>query len=122
MRILLNENVPGASVEALQRHGHDVLWARTVMPGAPDSIVLARASTEGRLLVTFDKDFGELVYRAGRKASAGVVLFRIPQPTAAVVAAQVVRTPVSRDDWGGRFSVVEPGRIRMVPLLQAEER
>jgi predicted nuclease of predicted toxin-antitoxin system len=116
MRFLLNENVPLSVVQSLKTVGHDVLWARQAMPGASDSRVLERAMAEGRILVTFDKDFGELVYRAGRQASAGVVLFRIPQPSAAVIAAQVVQTLQSRDDWQGTFSVVEPGRIRMTPL------
>ena len=120
MRILLNENVPLPAVEALRQGGHDVLWARTAMPGAPDPLVLDRARAEGRILVTFDKDFGELVYRAGQRASMGVILFRIPQPSGAAVARQVVATLQSRNDWEGAFSVVEPGRIRMRPLPETE--
>ena len=116
MKFLLNENVPRAAVDALRGLGHDVLWARAIMPGAPDSGVIDRALAEGRILVTFDKDFGELVFHVGKKASAGVVLFRIPQPSSVVVARQVVATLLSRNDWEGCFSVVEPGRIRMVPL------
>jgi hypothetical protein len=46
-------------------------------PGTPDREVLARAQREGRALVTFDKDFGELAFRVGLAASAGVILFRI---------------------------------------------
>jgi predicted nuclease of predicted toxin-antitoxin system len=116
MKVLLNENIPLLAVEALRELGHDVLWARTAMRGAPDTTVLERALAEGRLVVTFDKDFGELVYGAGKKASSGVVLFRIPQPSAVEVARQIVATFQSRADWQGNFSVVEPGRIRMVPL------
>ena len=67
---------------------------------------------EGRLLITFDKDFGELVFRHGAKASHGVVLFRIAQPSAAAVTAVLA----SRDDWAGQFSVVEEFAIRMRPL------
>ena len=54
MRILANENFPGPAVEALRRRGHDIVWARTDMPGAQDETVLERAQAEGRLLVTLD--------------------------------------------------------------------
>lgn len=63
MRILANENVPGPVVAALRAAGHDVLWAKETMPGAKDRNVLDRAQADARLLVTFDKDFGELAVR-----------------------------------------------------------
>ena len=56
------------------------------MPGAADDSVLARALTEGRLLLTFDKDFGALVFKRGSAASTGIMLFRISQPSAVAVA------------------------------------
>jgi excisionase family DNA binding protein len=60
MRPLANENIPGVAVSALAADGHDVVWVRTVAPGAPDVEVLAWAARESRILLTFDKDFGEL--------------------------------------------------------------
>ena len=60
MRILANENFPGTAVRALQGRGHDVAWVRFDAAGSSDIEVLARAQAEGRILVTFDKDFGEL--------------------------------------------------------------
>ena len=116
MRICANENLPEACVLRLRQDGHDVLWVREAAPGAPDTDVLARAHAEGRLLITFDKDFGELVFRHGAKASHGVVLFRIAQPSAVAVATRVAAVLASRDDWSGHFSVVEEFAIRMRPL------
>lgn len=113
MRLCANENLPGDCIGALRASGHDVLWIRDAMPGAPDEAVLARALAEGRLLVTFDKDFGELVFRRGRASSCGVVLFRIGQPSAAAVAEMVTRILGSRDDWTGHFSVVDERNVRM---------
>jgi hypothetical protein len=52
-------------VAALRAEGHDVVWVRVVSPGMRDPDVLAWAIREGRVLLTFDKDFGELA-----KASA----------------------------------------------------
>jgi predicted nuclease of predicted toxin-antitoxin system len=53
------------AVEALRAIGHNVLWARTDMPGKSDDAILRQAQREDRLVVTFDKDFGELAYRWG---------------------------------------------------------
>ena len=89
MRLCANENIPEDCVIRLRQTGHDVLWIREAAPGMPDNAVLARALAEGRLLITFDKDFGELVFRRGAKASHGIVLFRTAQPSAAVVAERV---------------------------------
>jgi predicted nuclease of predicted toxin-antitoxin system len=113
MRLCANENLPEDCVLRLRQDGHDVLWIREAAPGISDDIVLARAATEDRLLITFDKDFGELVFRRGAKASQGVVLFRIAQPSAAAVAERVSAVLASRDDWSGHFCVVENFAVRM---------
>jgi hypothetical protein len=63
MRILADENFPGDAVTALRERGHDVAWIRMDAPGSSDPAVVRRARDEGRLLVTFDKDFGELAFR-----------------------------------------------------------
>jgi predicted nuclease of predicted toxin-antitoxin system len=116
MRLLANENFPAAAVDALRSAGHDVAWVRTDAPGSDDRAVLARAVTEGRILLTFDKDFGELAFRAGLPASCGVVLFRISMGSPDEVARRAVGILASRTDWPGHFSVVEEHRLRMRPL------
>jgi predicted nuclease of predicted toxin-antitoxin system len=68
MRLCANENVPGDCVTTLRQHEYDVLWIREAAPGSSDDFVLAIAQTEQRLLLTFDKDFGELVFRRGQEA------------------------------------------------------
>lgn len=116
MRFLANENFPGDAVTALRAAGHDLAWVRTDAPGSPDPDVLARAVRENRVLLTFDKDFGELAWRAGLPATAGIVLFRLPMPSPADVGPAIASIIGSREDWAGQFSVVEPGRIRMRSL------
>jgi predicted nuclease of predicted toxin-antitoxin system len=86
MRFLANENFPGPAVDALRQAGHDVLWARTEMPGQSDPEILDRAQQDRRVLITFDKDFGELAFRAGLPAECGIVLFRISIPSPEVAA------------------------------------
>ncbi len=119
MRLCANENLPEDCVLRLRQDGHDVLWIREASPGIPDTEVLTRAHTENRLLITFDKDFGELVFKQGAKASHGIVLFRIAQPSAAAVAARVTAVLASRQDWAGHFSVVEEFAVRMRLLPNA---
>jgi predicted nuclease of predicted toxin-antitoxin system len=116
MRFLADENFPGAAVTALTAVGHDVVWVRASAPGASDADVLAWAGREQRILLTFDKDFGELSGRSTLPASCGVVLFRTPMPKPRDVGRQLADLIAARDDWAGHFSVIEPGRVRMRTL------
>ncbi|MBI3372746.1 MAG: DUF5615 family PIN-like protein [Betaproteobacteria bacterium] len=116
MRFLANENFPGDAVTALRAAGHDLAWVRTDAPGSLDPDVLARAVRENRVLLTFDKDFGELAWRAGLPATAGIVLFRLPMPSPVDVGREIAGIIGSRGDWAVQFSVVEPGRVRMRSL------
>ena len=116
MRFLANENFPGDAVTALEAAGHDIAWVRTVAPGSKDDDVLAWAEREGRVLLTFDKDFGELAWRVGLPASCGIVLFRLPMPPAAEVGTILAARIGERTDWVGHFTVIEPRRIRMRQL------
>jgi len=116
MRFLANENFPGAAVTALIAVGHGVVWVRAAAPGMKDADVLAWAAREGRILLTFDKDFGELARRSTLPETCGVVLFRIAMPPASEIATRLVSLIGARSDWTGHFSVIEPARVRMRPL------
>jgi predicted nuclease of predicted toxin-antitoxin system len=120
VRLLANENFPGDAVEALRRLGHDVAWVRTDAPGSKDADVLERAVLEQRVLVTLDKDFGELAFRARLPATSGVVLFRIFPPLPASVAAVAVAAFQHQRDFAGLFVLVEAGRVRERPLPRLE--
>lgn len=116
MRLLANENFPADAVKALRQAGHDVIWIRTDAPGSHDADILARAVAEHRILITFDKDFGELAFRSKLPASCGIVLFRIPTPSSTFVAEFAVAALATRTDWMGQFSVVEERRVRQRTL------
>jgi hypothetical protein len=116
MRFLADENFPAEAIRALQEAGHDVAWVMMISPGVGDSDVLAWTAREGRILLTFDKDFGELARNAGLPLACGVLLFRVPMPRPGDVGMRLADLVTARDDWAGHFSVVESGRIRMRPL------
>lgn len=122
MRLLANENFPAGAVNALRAHGHDIAWIRTDAPGSRDEDVLARARAESRILVTFDKDFGELAFRSKLPASSGIILFRITPRSPEYIAAHAAEAIESRDDWVGHFAVIEESRVRMrrLPGRKAE--
>ncbi|HVU39408.1 MAG TPA: DUF5615 family PIN-like protein [Xanthobacteraceae bacterium] len=116
MRFLADENFPGPAVRALEASGHDVVWVRLVAPGAADAQVLARASREARILLTFDKDFGELAGQATLPLDCGVILLRTPMPRPGDTGQRLADLISARDDWAGHFSIIELGRVRMRPL------
>jgi predicted nuclease of predicted toxin-antitoxin system len=118
MRILANENIPLIAVEALRENGHDVSWVRQDAPGSQDTTILERAQHEQRVILTFDKDFGELAFRFGFASTSGIILFRISTQSADHIAHVAVAALQTRDDWVGHFSVIEEDRIRMIPLYK----
>jgi len=116
VQLLANENFPGKAVDALRLANHDVLWIRESNRGISDIQVLAIATAQTRLLLTFDKDFGELAFQSKLPAASGIVLFRIRKQSPEYVADKAVQILASRSDWTGHFSVIEDDRIRMTPL------
>jgi predicted nuclease of predicted toxin-antitoxin system len=103
MRILADENIPAEVVAALRAHGHDVEWMLSEASGSTDDVVLARAQAGARVLITFDKDFGELAFRSRLPAGSGVVLFRVTAASPGRVSEIAVAALASRPDWAGHL-------------------
>ena len=118
MKWLADENFPRRIVDALLDAGLDLLWIRRECPGILDEAILGMAAADNRVLLTFDKDFGELAFRSRLPADAGVILFRLDQSDASVVMSKVVGVVISPVDWSGGFAVVDDQRIRIRPLPQ----
>jgi predicted nuclease of predicted toxin-antitoxin system len=112
VRWLADECVAAPLVAFLRTGGHDVLYVAEAAAGLSDADVITLASREGRLLLTEDKDFGDLVFRRER-AVPGVVLLRIGPETPALM---VIRLAASIERYGeglfGRYTVVEEARFR----------
>jgi predicted nuclease of predicted toxin-antitoxin system len=113
VNLLADEGVDQPIVERLRNDGHDVLYVAELSPSVTDEEVLQRANDLGVLLVTADKDFGELVFRQAR-AHPGVVLLRLAglsNTTKAEIVAEVCRDRAS--ELFRAFSVISPGQVRI---------
>ena len=116
-KFLVDENMTEDVVSLLRHAGYDVVSVSDVAPRSQDDAVLARAVTESRILLTFDKgDFGGLIYDRELPAPPAVVLFRIPDIPTEKRPQFVVDTVVGRSEWPGCFWVIEQERTRSRPL------
>jgi predicted nuclease of predicted toxin-antitoxin system len=116
MRFLADENVSRLVIERLRATGLDVISISETKPGIPDTEVLEAADAESCILITEDRDFGELVIRQ-RLTVRGIILLeldRFSNSTEADLVAEVVSTHA--DKLLGNMVVIEPGRIRVRPL------
>jgi len=113
MKFLADESCAGPVIRALLEAGHDVATIAQAAKGAADEQVLERALNEKRVLITEDRDFGELVYARGR-SSAGIILVRFHSSARRAKPATVVEAVAK---LGSRlqnaFTVVQPGRVRI---------
>jgi predicted nuclease of predicted toxin-antitoxin system len=116
MRFIVDESTGLAVAEYLRKVGYDALAVFEEMPEAFDEDILARAVTDGRIVVTNDKNFGELVFRSGH-AHHGVILFRLQDASAArrVEAMAAVLAEYS-DRLPGHFTVVTEQNVRIRPV------
>ncbi len=112
MKLLLDSCVYGAAKEQLRALGHEVEWAGDLAEDPGDEALLARATAEQRVLVTLDKDFGELAVLRHLPHSGIVRLvgFRGRDQAA---ACQLVVLKYGAELAQGALATVEPGRIRI---------
>ena len=113
LSFVADENVESDVVVALRGLGHDVVDVAHSSPGAADDSLLESARSRNAILITSDKDFGDLVYRQ-RKMTAGVVLMRLaglsPQLKARHVAAAVGQ---HESELLGSFTVIARRSVRV---------
>jgi len=116
MEFIVDESAGTAVVNYLRTAGHNVLAVAEAMPQADDQDILARATRDGRILITNDKDFGELIFRSGQ-AHHGVVLLRLRDESPANrvrVVNSVLALHANR--LAGHFTVATEGSVRIRPV------
>jgi len=113
-RFLLDVNVGRCVKEFLEARGFEVTWVAEIDPRMSDNAILIRAYEEGRVLITVDKDFGDLIFYQ-RQPSRGVIRLEDARPP---VQIRQLRALLDRhlDEIENHFVVVEGGHIRIRDL------
>lgn len=117
MRIVADENVDRPVIQRLREDGHEVVAILETEPGASDHDVLESANASRAVLLTADRDFGELAYRL-RQVATGVVLIRLagltPQSRAQAVSDLFRNHELELEN---SFTVLTPGQVRIRPRV-----
>lgn len=117
MKILLDTCVWGGVKPELLHFGYDVWWTGDLLEDPGDDEILAIAKKEGRILVTLDKDFGELVFLHGLAHSGILRLVEIPSKSQGKSIHQVLQS-FAEQLIRGAIVTVKKDRIRVrLPLL-----
>ena len=117
MQFLADENIPLLSVKLIRSAGLDLVYISEISPGISDSEVLHISETQNRILLTFDLDFGELIFKNKIKATKGIVLFRIiPSSPLEIGDIFLSLSKNSILKLSGNLTVVERDYVRQRPL------
>jgi predicted nuclease of predicted toxin-antitoxin system len=116
VRLLADECCDAGVVASLREAGHDVRYVLETDRGIDDVAVITSAASEERILLTEDKDFGDLVYRHGHPVT-GVVLLRI-DPSRRDYKWPRLNALIQRfgDRLAGNYTTVHEDRFRFRPL------
>ncbi len=113
MNFVADESVDHPIVTRLRELGHQVVAVAEVAPRSDDTDVLRRSAEGGAVLLTGDKDFGEMIFRQ-RLHSAGVILLRLSGLSReAKIEAVVDAIGRHGSHLKGRFAVLSPGQLRI---------
>ena len=113
LRLLVDMSLGRTLEDFIRTTQHDAAFVRDIDIRLPDSTILQLAAQQNRLVVTMDKDFGELVYRSGRR-HRGVLLLRLEDQSASVsvpILKEILQNHSARID--SHFSVYQAGRLRI---------
>ncbi len=117
MQFLANENVPVRAIQRLREAGYNVAAIIEDSPGIKDEAVLLRAVSEQRIVLTFDRDYGELIYKRRLPVPSGVVYFRF-EPMTPQEPAEYLLNLLTIEGLllEGKFTTVRRNRVRQRPL------
>jgi predicted nuclease of predicted toxin-antitoxin system len=116
MKFLADENMDAEIVDRLRQRGHQVWYVIEMDPGIADDEVLSLANRENAILITADKDFGELVFRL-RRIATGVILIRLAGLSTSVKGDIIIKTIQEHEsEIFSAFTVLSPTSIRIRKL------
>jgi predicted nuclease of predicted toxin-antitoxin system len=118
VKFLLDENVPLPSAHALRNLGWDVRHVAEDCPSEKDSEIVKMAKEEERVLITFDRDYGELIYKRRLPSPPGIIYLRFDPDYPTQVGDVISNLMKSAGiDFNDKFTVIRnDGHIRQRPL------
>ena len=117
MQFLANENFPLESVRLLKEAGHQIEAVILQCPGISDDEVLLIARDENRIILTFDRGYGDLIYRKRLAKPSGLVCFRFDPIEPSEPAERLFAImQISDLTLEGKFTIADRLRIRQRPL------
>jgi predicted nuclease of predicted toxin-antitoxin system len=117
MKFLANENFPLTSVRRLREAGHTVISITEEMAGVKDSVVLSLAVRENLIVLTFDRDYGDLIYKLRLPVPAGIIYFRFDPSSPSEPCERLLELlKIEGLFLEGKFTVADRERIRQRPL------
>ena len=121
LKFLADVNIEKLIVTKLRELEYDVSWVTEIDIYLPDNEILAMANAEKRVLLTNDKDFGEIVFRQ-RLNTTGVILLRIKEQDEKVKLELLLKLlQTQKEKVENHFIVVTPEKFRIV-ALEGRER
>ena len=116
MKFLADVNIEKSLVDEVRGMGYDIIWVADVDRYLDDMSVFKMAKKSNRILLTNDKDFGEIVFRQ-KLVPAGVVLFRIKGQDAGEKGALLKKLLAAhKEKIAGHFVVVAKDKLRFIPI------
>ena len=113
MKLLANENFPYASIHYLKARGYDILSIGMDNPSIKDSEIMTIAINEERTILTFDRDYGELIFRYNYKPERGVIYLRLeeydPEKPGLIIEEIILNKEI---DLARALTVVDKNGIR----------
>ena len=118
MRFLIDECLSIRVAGLLAAAGHDAVHVVDCgLAGEPDERVLGRAVGDGRILLSADTDFGEILARSGAGTPSVILFRRSDRSAASLVSILIANLPEVADDLAkGAFVVLTEERLRIRPL------
>lgn len=116
IKFIADANIEKSIVDYLRTKGCDVKWVAECAPAMIDNEILKIARREKRILITNDKDFGELVFLQ-KQLTTGVILFRI-KGNQVSEKIRFTHTLIEhyQEKLTGHFVVVASKKIRFIEL------
>jgi predicted nuclease of predicted toxin-antitoxin system len=116
MRLLAYENFPLKTFQLFKDNGYDIEHIRFIKPSSPDTFVMEYAISQNQIVLTFDSDFGTLVFQKGYKP-LGIVFYRLTEFDFTKPFQIFINIIENGFILENNFTVIEQEGIRQRPII-----